>query len=507
MPNYTATTTITTDRGESLTASRSGSYSEVFNIRQEVDNATAFINILSSSSAKAQATLDDCKSIIIKNDSITGLEVQIRTEEWTDATPDSNASLFSYQLYLLGAGEYIYFPNFRQLNFIQDATSGGTAYQLDNQVPNSNMYVAVDNPAAGDAQLIAEALDGSETGVDVDDGSFFFAGDLIRVDNEVMEVVSISGNTLTVIRGSHGSALAVHSDDAPLRYAFFNAYADFDKYSVAQSDASGKFKCFNFFGFARTEGEAYGIVAGSFAIKFYQAGYQELGLSGISPSTSTGLVASTAYKIDIQVDGGTMFQDLTVTTDSSNGKFGGSNGLIQKIQDALDTQYYTAGNLFETKVTVGIVNGDVRFTSGQHLSGSAIALTDTGDALSLFDAAAVGRIPAATALEDPVAARLPQDTIVDRKSGLSRPNVGAFGYDDGHGNVKGVCTGTINYETGALDLQGCPPNAEFVVSATYGSAHSGGNNFTDGESNCVTSLSARSTNNKINGTVEVIGLK
>jgi len=100
MPNYTATTTITTDRGESLTASRSGSYSEVFNIRQEVDNATAFINILSSSSAKAQATLDDCKSIIIKNDSITGLEVQIRTEEWTDATPDSNASLFSYQLYL-----------------------------------------------------------------------------------------------------------------------------------------------------------------------------------------------------------------------------------------------------------------------------------------------------------------------------------------------------------------------------------------------------------------------
>ena len=149
----------------------------------------------------------------------------------------------------------------------------------------------------------------------------------------------------------------------------------------------------------------------------------------------------------------------------------------------------------------------MRVTSGQHLSTSAIALTDTGDSLSLFDGAAVGRIPAAGDLEDPVAARLPQDTILGGKSGISKPNTGAFFYDDGHGNIKGTCSGTINYETGALDLQGCPPNAQFVVDANYGSAHSGGNNFTDSLSNCLTSVGARSCNSKLNATVEVIGLK
>ena len=507
MPNFTTTTTITTGRGDTLSASKSGNYDEIFNIRQDVGGADTFVALITASATKGTSTLSDCKSLIIKNDSNVGAEIQIITEEWADATPDSNAADNSHQLYLLAAGDYIYLPSFRQLNFIQDASSGGNAYQLTNQVPDANMYVAVNNPAAGDAQLLDEAIDGSETGVDVDDASFFFAGDLIRIDNEVMEVTSISSNTLTVIRGSHGSALAVHSEDAALRFPFFNAYADFDKYSVAQSDSSGKYKCMNFFGYGRTEGEADGLVPSSVSGKFYEAGYQEWGLSGITPSTKTGLVASTAYKIDIQVDGGTMFQDLTVTTDSSNGNFGGTNGLINKIQAALDTQYYTAGNLYEKRVYIAIVNGDVRVTSGHHLSTSAIGLTDTGDSLSLFDASAVGRIPAAGDLEDPVAARLPQDTILDRKSGISKPNTGAFFYDDGHGNIRGACSGTINYETGALDLQGCPPNAQFVVDANYGSAHSGGNNFTDSFSNCLSSVGARSCNSKLNATVEVIGLK
>ena len=118
MPNYTTTTTITTGRGESLTASKSGQYIEVFNIRQEVDNSTAFIPLLSASGTKGSATLEDCKSIIIKNDSDTGAEIQIHTQEWADDTPDTNAGAESYQLYLLGAGEFLFLPNFRQFNFI-----------------------------------------------------------------------------------------------------------------------------------------------------------------------------------------------------------------------------------------------------------------------------------------------------------------------------------------------------------------------------------------------------
>ena len=47
---------------------KSMKYNEVFNIRQEVDNSTAFIPLLSASGTKGSATLEDCKSIIIKND-------------------------------------------------------------------------------------------------------------------------------------------------------------------------------------------------------------------------------------------------------------------------------------------------------------------------------------------------------------------------------------------------------------------------------------------------------
>ena len=269
MPNFTTTTTITTDRGESLTASKSGSYVDVFNIRQEVSNANAFIALVLGGS-KSQGTLEDCKSLIIKNTGNVGGEVQLHTFEWTNGTPDTNAGTASRQCYLLGAGDYIYLPNFRQVNFQAVDGSAGDAYQLTNQVPDANMYVAVNNPAAGDAQLLDEGsnIDNAVTNFTVDDGDFFKAGDLIRLDNEIMEVTSVDGDELYVIRGTHGSAKATHNDDVALRFAFFNAYADFDKFSVAQTDASGRFKCSNFFGYGRTEGEADGMVAGSFSMKF-----------------------------------------------------------------------------------------------------------------------------------------------------------------------------------------------------------------------------------------------
>ena len=247
-----------------------------------------------------------------------------------------------------------------------------------------------------------------------------------------------------------------------------------------------------------------GIVGGSVSGKFYSSGYQSLGLSGVTASTNTGLTASTAYEFDIQVDGGTNFDNLTFTTDSSNVNWGGANGVISKIQAALDTQYYTSGNLFEKKVSVGIIGGDVRFTSGSHLEASAIALTAGSSGTAEFFG--TGRVPAIAKLGDPVAARLPQDTILDKKTGISQPNIAEMFYDDGHGNIKGKCTGTINYETGSLDLLGCPPEAQFVVSTNYGSGHSGGNKFSSDDANCMTDISARSTNSKLNTTIEIIGL-
>jgi len=250
---------------------------------------------------------------------------------------------------------------------------------------------------------------------------------------------------------------------ANVSFPFFNAYYDYDKYTVVQTDSNGKFKCNNFFGLGRAGSGVAGLIPGSIAIKFYQPGYQNLGMSGITSSTNSGLTASIAYKIDITVDGDTQFQDLTFTTDTSNLNFGGTNGIISKIQSALDTQYYTSGNLFEKKVTIGIVGGDIRFTSGSHLLTSAILLEDTGSALSFIDATANGRIPASGDIPSAVAARLPDDVVYDRITYATIPNSGAFGYDNGSGRLFGMCNGTINYETGAVDIAGCPPNAEFVI--------------------------------------------
>ena len=66
------------------------------------------------------------------------------------------------------------------------------------------------------ANLLAEALDSSETGVDVDDGSVFAVNDTIRIDSEEMLITSISSNTLTVTRGQNGTSAATHSDNASI---------------------------------------------------------------------------------------------------------------------------------------------------------------------------------------------------------------------------------------------------------------------------------------------------
>ena len=62
----------------------------------------------------------------------------------------------------------------------------------------------------------AEALDATETGVDVaaGEGERFAAGDAIRIDDEVMTVSSVSNDTLTVVRGAAGTTGATHANGA-----------------------------------------------------------------------------------------------------------------------------------------------------------------------------------------------------------------------------------------------------------------------------------------------------
>lgn len=509
MARFTTNLTVTTPN-ETVSAVKAGDYDVALKLNAEVDNSDTPITLVSASATAGQNTLRGCKALLMKNSGQVGVEIVFKAEEWADASPDTNGGV-SHQSFLIPSGDFLYLPNLRQLNYETATTSAANAETLDNQAPDSNMYVdsGADLDHSTDSTMGSDA---THTTLNLENGhsKFFKVGDLIRIENEICEVTAVgtgadlANSTCTIKRGMYGSTAATHADDVAIRLPFFNAYADFDKYSTAQTDGSGRFKAMNLFGYGRKgDAVADGFVAGSISGKFYTAGYQELGMSGITSSTESGLTASTAYAFDIAVDGGSDYT-LSFTT-SSNTKFGGSDGIIQKIQDALDAGYYASGNLLEKRVTVGIVNGDIRFTSGQHLSTSAISISAPASGTTPFG---VGRFVMAVGdIEAAVAAQLPDDVIYDKKTNQSNPNVAAMFHDDGHGNISGACTGTINYETGAIDLQGCPPNAHFVVSAAYGSAHSGGEEYGATFGNTISSITARSVNPKINSSIEIIGLK
>ena len=343
--------------------------------------------------------------------------------------------------------------------------------------------------------------------------NLFRVGDLVRLENEICEVTAIgdksdlANNYLTVIRGVHGSTAATHADDVSVDLPFFNATGVYDKYTYVQTDESGNYKAKNLFGYGRNLTEACtGIVPGSIAIKFYSTSYQELGLSGINASTESGLTASTAYGFNITVDGGSEFTDLSITTDASNLKFGGTNGIISKINAVFEEQFRTSGSaLFEKRVMVHLVDGDIRFTSRNRTRVSNVVLGNATGAGGVSNIFGVGRIPAVAAIETTVAPVLPNDEVYTKSGTSLVPNRVAFTYDDGFGNLSGgEAKGSISYETGEIHIMG-PANAEFAVSFKHDSGHSGGNHFGTGTGNCISSIAARAINTKIKPTVEIIG--
>ena len=519
MAKLDANLTITTGQDKDYICSMSDSYTEVLTTKQKVDNSDSFIVLatLGGSQAGIGASvgqrLKGAKLIVIKNNSPVAVELQLKYAEWKD---DSNidqtnsidisgdgASTERQIMFILGANEYMLLPNQWAVGYENDA-SGGNAKTIDNKggydVNSGKLYSA----AVTD---IATALEVDTTTFVVDDTDFFRVGDLIQVGSttgttatniEIMKVVSITNTTTMVMeRGLYGSITAdkdAQTDstngvvvNAKVYFPFFNTQGDYDADHAnanaaghVKTNKDGRYTAQNLFGYGRSATYPTGIVKGSLALKFYSSGYQEVGLSGITANTETGLAASTTYQFNIAVDGGSVFVDLAFTTDASNTKFGGNNGVISKIQAALDTQFYTSGN--RTRL-------------------SAIALAAPGSGTTPFG---VGRIPAIGSVDAAVAAQLPDDTVFTKDTYIENKNQNVFAYDDGKGAIKGACNGTINYETGAIDIQG-PNNAEFVVSFNYDSAHSGGVNETANQQNTIKEISARSMNSKIDAEVEILG--
>ena len=496
-------------------------YNEVFTVRKAVDNIDTFMTLWTGSKTSGTYGYDDVKAMVIRNVSEAPLEIQLKLESYegsTSATLDTR-SASRFVSYLIRGGEYIFLPGIRAVGYDSDnsaANAGEVDNQLGSAVNSGNLFVDT-------GVTLGANLEDSDTQVTVSDTDFFRVGDCIQVgiNNttatriEILRVTEITNATvMKVDRALYGTSAADKDSQtnstngavsgAKVYLPFFNKTNKQGKYTLAQTDSNGRYVSTNLFGYGRNATEAcFGIVPGSVAIKYYGKGYQELGLSGITASTDTGLTAGTTYQFTIAVDGGSAY-DLDVTIDSSNTKFGGTNGLIPKLNAIFATQFSTSGsNLFEKRVTCSIVGGDLRFTSGNRTNASAVSLGDSSG--SDTDIWGAGRIPAVANIETAVASKLPEDTVFDKAGMVTIPNVAAFSFDDGHGNIRGgESAGVINYETGAINISG-PKNAEFAVSLRHDSAHSGGNHFGSNTQNCINEISARSINSKINPTVEIVG--
>ena len=79
-------------------------------------------------------------------------------------------------------------------------------------------------------------------------------------------------------------------------------------------------------------------------------------------------------------------------------------------------------------------------------------------------------------------------------------------FDDGNGNLRREAggSGTINYRTGAITLENCPPQANMRIACKYEAALSG---YEHGEqNNQLVSISASSTNTYRDGYIQIVSV-
>ena len=561
---------INTPEGDYLCQSLKN-YTEKASIVQDLDQTDSFIKLSSFSKNFAALTVHNAKAIVIKNISNVATELCITYYDWrndggADAASDTTTDVHNsvdmneenstgeetavrMMSWLLPAGDFLYLPNTRMLSYSPYTLSdGSTTPESAANSPAGAVAIEPKDIASG-AEIIPihlfsgttynsgadvqinEDIALAETAIDVDDGNWFEVGDLIAVGTEIMEVESISSNTLTVKRGLLGSTEATHSDDADLNYFIGNEYLAFDN-GKCQTDQNGKFKQRGaFFSYGRTADEKIkGVVPGSVAILmgYTEGGYLDWGLQNIKASDKTGLAASTTYTFHIVVDeynvGGidsvSSEEAIAFTTDASDTTWAGSsNAVLPKIQAVLDEEFYTTSSgLAGKKVTIGLHNGDVRVQSHSNHSETRVGIANVSGTTPF----AVGRFPALSSsvpvlLGSPhgggttdtivfgSASTLAKEEIENPVSNKTIPNTSAFLFDDGNGNLlhNETKVGWIDYAKGHCEFNHLP-NAEFKVYAETLAAHSGGIQYLANAYNSIDSIRGRSVNPIADSKVEVL---
>ena len=216
MPNFNIDLTI--NAKDTISASKSGSYKEVFKLSQDLDNVDTGVTLFQGSGTKGTNVLRSCKAIMLKNSGVVGAELIFTLDGWTAGSPDTNGASQYYSC-ILGAGDFMFLPNIRQLAY-SNSTSAGNGESLDNSDP-AILYKAIDTGVE-----LGTLADDADTSLVVTDGDYYKIGDLLQLGTEIMEVTNISGTTLTVLRGLYGSTAVAHAG-VDVRLPYFNTYADY----------------------------------------------------------------------------------------------------------------------------------------------------------------------------------------------------------------------------------------------------------------------------------------
>jgi len=102
------------------------------------------------------------------------------------------------------------------------------------------------NNKANSGSDTAEAVDGSETAIDVDNGAHFAVNQVIAIDDEFMLITSISSNTLTVVRGYQDTTAATHNNDTDIFILANNGkYGDGQTFSQIKHFRNDTYKNYN----------------------------------------------------------------------------------------------------------------------------------------------------------------------------------------------------------------------------------------------------------------------
>jgi len=503
-------TTLTVEgNGNTNSFSNTKNYTEEVVTKFYVDHTDTFTDVIAfspddDSPTKTATSTGAPQSFCLYNSGSVGLEIQIQNTKWAHAAPDTVSDEAVFNSFILGAGEMFFSNNMRLMQRDADnsAALGGTSLltlATDNVVTLDATHskggdMGADTDTEDTSSSTTIALDGA--------GAKFRAGDYIFFDtstSDAMRVVSVSSNTLTVERNVLGYTAQTIPDNTDV-YMYAGSHlhdkgTEDDSGTNIRTDAQGRFKG-QLLGASgvvpRGTGAtdvAGGIVAGSVVIQFPEhGGYQNLGVA-VGSTDSTGLAVSTAYEFRITDSLGTT-ADIAFTTDSSDVSWGKVIELIN--------QAFVDANL---DYTVGIVNGDVRFSAKKWIDGDSITLVDPSSGTEPW---AVGNVPDTAAHETPIKTRFPSLRITDVQSGKSVKNTKNMLVDDGNGNLVGeVGSGTIDYDTGIVDFTGLY-RAEFKTSFNYASAHAGIPTRASNKSNMVKLIAARSTNGYKNGELTLI---